>query len=213
MCGWSSVIPCILWLVGIRESLVHPNIFNISMPLEQVCAPVSGDWFFHTRFAQIWHGIRPSMIFQFSEMVVILKGSYGICPYSMSGAVLPIILASVHRMPSFPFPYYWVIDWCSVKVLVDPVLDPFTCLWHNFLKCPISPQLKQCSLAVGQFFHPLSPSGWDISLHPLYVLSLEILGVLSSWDCFCSDLTEPNVVSRTRLFRRLGGLLYPWFPD
>ena len=101
----------------------------------------------------------------------------------------------------FSFPLLlWMIDCYSVEVLVDPVLYPFTCLGHTFLKCTISPQLKR-SLASGQFFRPFSPSGWDISLHPLHMLSLKILGVPSSCDHFSSDLTEPNV-GGTRLFRR-----------
>ena len=167
---------------------------------------VSGDWFFHSMFAQIWRGIQPSMISQFSEMVVVLEGSYGICLYLhvRCGIADNSCLLSQDAWFSFPL-LLRMIDWWSVEVLIDPVLDPFTCLRHIFLKCPISPQLKQCSLAAGQFFRSLSPSGWDISLHPLHVLSLEILGVPSSWDCFCLDLTEPNVVGRIRLFQRWGG--------
>ena len=123
MRSWSSVIPRILWLVGIRESLVHSNIFNISRPLKQVCAPVSVTaqmqcvrrLVFHSRFAQIWRGIWPSMTSQFSEMVVVLEGSYRICPYSMWGTVLPIILAPIHRIPGFPFLYYW--EWLTGALL------------------------------------------------------------------------------------------------
>ena len=181
MHSWSCVIPRILWLVGIRESLVHPNIFNISRPLEQVCAPVSAT-------ARMWCvqrlvfslKVRPNLAYDSAiDDISIFRDGSG------SGGLLwnlPLLhmrcgIADNSRIRSQDAWFSFLLllrmtDWCSVEVLVDPVLDPFTCLRHTFLKCPISPQLKQHSLAAGQFFRPLSLSVWDISPHPSHGLSL-----------------------------------------
>ena len=155
--------------------------------------------FFHSKFTQIWCVIRPSMIFRDGG------GSGGLL-WNLSLLHMRCGITDnsyIHSQDAW-FSFLLLLrmtDWCSVEVLIDPVLDPFTCLQKTFLKCPISPQLKQHSLAARQFFRPLSLLGWDISPHPSHGLSLKILGVPSPWDRFCSDLTEPNVVGGTRLFR------------
>ena len=104
-----------------------------------------------------------------------------------------------------------MIDWCSVKVLVDPVLDPFTCLRHTFLKCPISPQR---SLAAGQFFRPLArrdgiflripciscPLKFWVYLHPGTASSQTSPSQMSSVELGCFEGGESALSRLTNLW-------------
>ena len=167
---------------------MHPNIFNISRPLEQVCAPVSTTARMRCVRRLVFSlKLRQNLAWGSAiNDISIFRDGGG------SGGLLwnlPLLhmrcgIADNSRILSQDAWFSFLLllrltDWCSVEVLVDPVLNPFICLRKTFLKCPISPQLKQRSLAAGQFFRPLSLSGWDISPHPSHGLSLKILGVLS----------------------------------
>ena len=187
---------------------MHPNIFNISRPLEKVCAPVSTTARMRCVRRLVFSlKVRPNLMCDSAiNDISIFRDGCGSVGLHWNFPLLHMRcgIADTSRIRSQDSWFSFLLllrmtDWCSVEVLVDPVQDSFTCLRHTF---SISPQLKQHSLAAGQFSRPLSLLGWDISLHPSHGLSLKILGVPSPWDRFCSDLTEPNIVGGTRLFRR-----------
>ena len=163
---------------------MHHNIFNISTSLEQVCAPVSTNARMQC-VRRLFFSLKVHLNLAYDSAINDISffrdggGSGGLLwNFPLLHRRYGIATNSHIRSQDAWFSFLQSLrmtNWCSVEVLVDPVLDPFTCLRHTFLKCPISPQLKQRSLAAGQFFHPLSLSGWDISPHPLHGLSLKIL--------------------------------------